>query len=231
MWKAPWGAIEPKFGKIPSDRTDELGALAEQYIAGPEDYRGRLLRLALLGYEVHGRLLHGLAGRLGIGRIVLPSFDEGFGVARCDQTHRMAETADLATAVMRTRASLHRHEAGRLGSEEGQHLITPQLLTRDRSAAGICAVRLEDVLGQIQADGANLCHGRLRLVALNTTTLARRCRRGRPPHHWKTTIVTAALRLSGIAAPFVLDGPINRDAFQAHVGRLLVPELTRGDIV
>lgn len=37
---------------------------------------------------------------------------------------------------------------------------------------------LKDVLGQIQADGANLRHGRLPLVALNTTILADRCRRG-----------------------------------------------------
>ncbi|MDF2601750.1 MAG: transposase [Methylobacterium brachiatum] len=52
------------------------------------------------------------------------------------------------------------------------------------------------------------------------------------PHgHWKTTTLVAGLRLSGIAAPFVLDGPINRDVFQAYVERVLVPELTSGDIV
>ncbi|GJD94418.1 IS630 family transposase ISMex41 [Methylobacterium iners] len=52
------------------------------------------------------------------------------------------------------------------------------------------------------------------------------------PHgHWKTTTLVAGLRLSGIAAPFVLDGPINRDAFQAYVDRVLVPELVPGDIV
>ena len=52
------------------------------------------------------------------------------------------------------------------------------------------------------------------------------------PHgHWKTTTFVAGLRLSGLAAPFVLDGPINRDAFQTYVERVLVPELTAGDIV
>jgi transposase len=52
------------------------------------------------------------------------------------------------------------------------------------------------------------------------------------PHgHWKTTTLVAGLRLSGIAAPFVLDGPINRDAFQAYVDQVLVPELTPGDVV
>ena len=54
---------------------------------------------------------------------------------------------------------------------------------------------------------------------------------GRPPHHWKTTTLVAGLRLSGIAAPFVLDGPINRYAFQVYVDQVLVPELAPGDIV
>jgi transposase len=41
----------------------------------------------------------------------------------------------------------------------------------------------------------------------------------------------AGLRLEGIAAPFVLDGPVNRDAFQAYVDQVLVPELRPGDVV
>ncbi|OHC91619.1 MAG: transposase [Sphingomonadales bacterium RIFCSPHIGHO2_01_FULL_65_20] len=39
------------------------------------------------------------------------------------------------------------------------------------------------------------------------------------------------MRLSGLGAPFVLDGPINRAAFHAYVEHVLVPELTPGDIV
>lgn len=41
----------------------------------------------------------------------------------------------------------------------------------------------------------------------------------------------AGLRLTGIAAPFVLDGAINRNAFETYVARVLVPELRPGDIV
>lgn len=58
-----------------------------------------------------------------------------------------------------------------------------------------------------------------------------RLRSGVPHGHWKTTTFVAGLRLSGIAAPFVLKGPINRDAFQTYVERVLVPELVPGDIV
>ncbi len=52
------------------------------------------------------------------------------------------------------------------------------------------------------------------------------------PHgHWKTTTFVAGLRLSGMVAPMVLDGPINGRAFQAYVDQVLVPELRKGDIV
>ena len=52
------------------------------------------------------------------------------------------------------------------------------------------------------------------------------------PHgHWKTTTVTAGLRLDGLIAPLVLDGPMNGAAFRAYVEQALVPELERGDIV
>ena len=58
-----------------------------------------------------------------------------------------------------------------------------------------------------------------------------RLRAGIPHGHWKTTTFVAGLRLDGIAAPMVLDGPINRDAFQAYVDQVLLPELLPGDVV
>jgi transposase len=52
------------------------------------------------------------------------------------------------------------------------------------------------------------------------------------PHgHWKTTTFIAGLRLTGIVAPMVLDGPINGRSFQTYVERVLVPDLHPGDIV
>ena len=40
-----------------------------------------------------------------------------------------------------------------------------------------------------------------------------RCRAPVPHGHWKTTTLTAGLRLGGIAAPMLLDGPMDGDAF------------------
>ena len=73
-----------------------------------------------------------------------------------------------------------------------------------------------------------------------STNMARRhgrCARGErlrvgvPHGHWKTTTFAAGLCSRGILAPFVLDGPISRVAFETYVGEVLVPELEPGDIV
>ena len=58
-----------------------------------------------------------------------------------------------------------------------------------------------------------------------------RLRVGIPFGHWKTTTFIAGLRLTGVIAPMVLDGPINGEAFQVYAEQVLVPELRPGDIV
>lgn len=58
-----------------------------------------------------------------------------------------------------------------------------------------------------------------------------RCRASIPYGHWKTTTFTAGLRLSGLAAPMTLDGPMDGDGFLAYIGQVLAPELKPGDIV
>ena len=52
-----------------------------------------------------------------------------------------------------------------------------------------------------------------------------------PWGHWKTTTFVAALRLGEIAAPCVLDGPMDGDSFRAYVEQFVVPILRPGDIV
>ena len=45
------------------------------------------------------------------------------------------------------------------------------------------------------------------------------------PHgHRKTTTLVAGLRLDGMVAPMVLDGPINGDWFEAYVAQVLPPD-------
>jgi len=79
----------------------------------------------------------------------------------------------------------------------------------------------------IDETGANTKMARLR----GRAPRGERCRAGVPHGHWKTTTFTAGLRLSGITAPMVLDGPMDGAAFLAYIEQGLVPELKPGDIV
>lgn len=58
-----------------------------------------------------------------------------------------------------------------------------------------------------------------------------RCRAAVPHGHWKTTTFTAGLRLGGLTAPWLLDGPMDGEAFLVYVRRVLAPELAQGDVV
>lgn len=58
-----------------------------------------------------------------------------------------------------------------------------------------------------------------------------RLRSGAPHGHWKITTFVAALRLTGMTAPLVFDGPINAQVFEAYVEQFLVPTLSPGDVV
>eukprot|EP01039_Chlorochromonas_danica_P016030 gene16030-18911_t len=67
-----------------------------------------------------------------------------------------------------------------------------------------------------------------------TTKMARRhgrARRGErlrmsvPHGHWKTTTFIGGLRLTGMTAPMVLDGPMTGEWFKAYVEQIIVPTL------
>ena len=52
------------------------------------------------------------------------------------------------------------------------------------------------------------------------------------PHgHWKTLTFIAALRVSGLTAPYVIDGAMDGPSFLAYVEQMLAPTLRKGDIV
>ena len=52
------------------------------------------------------------------------------------------------------------------------------------------------------------------------------------PHgHWKTTTFVGALRVTGLTAPMVLDGPMDGSAFEAYVKEVVAPTLRPADIV
>jgi transposase len=58
-----------------------------------------------------------------------------------------------------------------------------------------------------------------------------RLRAQAPFGRWGTQTFIAGLRCFGLTAPWVIDGPINRLAFNSYVETQLAPTLTKGDVV
>ncbi len=49
--------------------------------------------------------------------------------------------------------------------------------------------------------------------------------------HWKTHTFLAGLRCNELCAPWIIDGPITRLAFEAYIETQLAPTLRKGDVV
>ena len=58
-----------------------------------------------------------------------------------------------------------------------------------------------------------------------------RCVASVPHGHWMTTTFVAGLRLDGLYAPMLLEGPMDGDAFLAYVEQVLAPTLAPGETV
>ena len=52
-----------------------------------------------------------------------------------------------------------------------------------------------------------------------------------PFGHWRTQTFIAGLRIDELSAPWLLDGPMNRAAFDIYVETQLAPTLLTGDVV
>ena len=52
-----------------------------------------------------------------------------------------------------------------------------------------------------------------------------------PYGHWRTSTFIATLRITGLTAPGVIDGPMDGNSFLAYIEQMLVPTLHAGDIV
>ena len=69
------------------------------------------------------------------------------------------------------------------------------------------------------------------------TRLRGRARRGKRLHasapfgHWGTQTFIAGLRYDELVAPWVLNGPMNRAAFDTYVETQLAPVLQKGDVI
>lgn len=59
--------------------------------------------------------------------------------------------------------------------------------------------------------------------------IGQRCLSAVPHGHWQSSTFIAALRHEGIAAPFLVEGPVDAEVFTAYLEQVLCPQLHAGD--
>src|SRR5579871_5143132 len=107
-------------------------------------------------HEPHRWAYHGLTNGGCVGSIVFGTFDIALHVARRHQTYGVTELGDFTRPMMSGSAGFHADQATRNLAKEVYDLLAPQSSGDDDLARTIHAVHLKHVLGEINADGANL---------------------------------------------------------------------------
>src|SRR5215475_75944 len=107
-------------------------------------------------HKPHRWACHGLTDGGCVGGIVFRPFDIALHIARRHQTHGVAELGDFTCPMMSGSASFHADQASRNPAKKFNDLLPSQLSGDDDVASTIHAVHLEYMLGEINADGANL---------------------------------------------------------------------------
>ena len=107
----------------------------------------------------------------------------------------------------------------------------------ERDRPDVAAARAAWIAGQTRLDASKLVF----IDETGTNTKMARLYGRAPKHerligkvpwgHWKTTTFTAGLRRDGLTAPWVLDGAMNKIAFETYVEKVLAPTLKPGDLV
>jgi transposase len=59
--------------------------------------------------------------------------------------------------------------------------------------------------------------------------VGQRCTSAVPHDHWQSSTFIAALRQESIAAPFLIDGPVDAEVFTVYLEQVLCPQLHQGD--
>jgi hypothetical protein len=118
-------------------------------------------------HEPHRWPPHRFRDRLGIGGIGLAPLDIGFDVSRWHQLHLVTQGRDLARPEVARAAGLHTHQTRLQLAEERDHLAPAQRPADDHLAGVVNTVKLKHVLGQIEADSANIHGGWLLLLVVD----------------------------------------------------------------
>ncbi|HEX3204633.1 MAG TPA: IS630 family transposase [Propionibacteriaceae bacterium] len=162
--------------------------------------------------------------------------------------HREAVLTLVAHQSDLTLAEIRAELAARHGIRVGQttiwrfferHRITVKksLHATEQGRPDVAAARRRFIVRQPALDPKHLIFLDETSATTKMTRTHGRCLRGQrllepvPHGHWKTSTLVAGLCLSGITAPYVMDGAMTGDVFLQYIKQILAPTLTAGDIV
>jgi len=176
---------DPELSQMAPQRVDQHGTLPDKKIADTVRDENCLLLCSLDWHKAHGGAAHGLADGFGVCRIVLVAFHIRLDVAGRHQTHVMPATSDLARPEVGGAAGLNADNAGRQSGKEARDLASTQPPAQNDSLSPVNPVELENMLREIDPDGANLVHGWLLSGDLRRPPFWHSdAVRGHPPHQF-----------------------------------------------
>jgi hypothetical protein len=168
---------DAELGEVRAQGGREHGPLPHEEFAHPVQHQHRLLLNRLHRDKAHGRTRHCLGDRLRIGSVGLVALHIGLHVRGRHQPDLVPERDQLACPVVCRCTSLHADEAGRELAEVIEDLSATKAHLGDPATLGICRVDLEDLLGDVEANNANLhADGSCSKWTNAAATMARRCR-------------------------------------------------------
>ena len=155
-----WHAKEGKAKRVtldPYPAHDELRTLTDQQIPRSMQHQSCLLFSGFDRSKPHQRTRHSLADGCCTGGIVLGPLNVALHVARgASSSLCVSKRRDLPRPIVRRAAGFHADEAWGELAEKLDDLFAPQLPGDDNFAVAVDAMKLEDILCEINADGANL---------------------------------------------------------------------------
>jgi transposase len=163
--------------------------------------------------------------------------------------HREAILTLVAHRSDLTLAEIRAELAARHGITVGQttiwrffkrHRITVKkksLHAAEQGRPDVAAARRRFIIRQPALDPKHLIFLDETAATTKMTRTHGRCLRGQrlldpvPHGHWKTSTLVAGLCLTGITAPYVMDGAMTGGVFLQYIKQILAPTLMAGDIV
>ena len=189
------------------DGIDQLRPLPHQQFSHSVNHQDFLLLFLFDGHETHCRTHHCFADRLGVGRVVLVSLDEGPHVLSWQKPNFMAEATNYARPIMPAGTGFEPDDTRCEASEISGHFITLELSLSDWPSVPVGGVNLKHRFCDVQTDKRDrIWHASAPVRYPDILRRgSKRGERGHPCHHARRKIYDVHIETKSPAAAQALD--------------------------